>query len=378
MRLLHRVDTHYQRLMQTPLGRSVHRYQHFRGSRLAGSVTFYGFLSIFPLLVLAFAVTLRFLGSEAVTQFEETVDGYIPGISDDLALPQLRSQASQLGLLGAASLAVTGLGWVDAQRASVRSMWGMPDRDENLFIRKIKDAVALVGLGGLVLISFLSTSVVGGLAERTLRLFGVDEGAALDLGLRAASAALAITTAVALMAYLLAGLPRIRMRVRVLLVGALVGGLAFEGGKQLLVGYISNVAANNTYGAFGVPVALAVWIYVMARLVMAVAAWTAEVSGASWVQPRFSEDMLQPDGRPVALSASLFGRQLATAAVVGAAVDEPAAVPGPGVVPVALSEDTAAGTRGGAERRRGLAQGIVVGMVTAGALWWLRAIVRRR
>jgi membrane protein len=77
--------------------------------------------------------------------------------------------------------------------------------------------------------------------------------------------------------------------VRVLLPAALVGGVALEVLKRLLIGYISGFAGNNTYGAFGVPVALLVWIYVVARLLMVVAAWTAERCDAPLVQPRFLE-----------------------------------------------------------------------------------------
>ena len=37
------------------------------------------------------------------------------------------------------------------------------------------------------------------------------------------------------------------------------------------------------------PIALLVWIYVIARLLMVIAAWTAERCGAPLVQPRFLE-----------------------------------------------------------------------------------------
>lgn len=333
------------RFNATPLGRSVTRYQHFRGSRLAGSVTFYGFLSVFPLLVLGFAVTLRVLGAEAVEQFEATIEGYVPGIADDLALPELRQQANQLGILGAVTLTITGLGWVDAQRASVRSMWGLPDRHETLVVRKGKDFLALLGLGALVVVSFLASSYVGGLASKSVELLGLDGSALADGGVRVLGALLALVTSILLMAYLISGLPRVRMSGRVLVIGALAGGVAFDASKHLLVGYVSNVATTSTYGAFGVPMALAVWIYVMARLIMAVAAWTAEESGASMVQPRFAEVVkLQAAAEPVE-SPPFEGARRGDEA--------PAEV------------DTA--------RRRGRMQGVVIG---AGAIVVLRRLFR--
>ena len=66
------------RLKQTPVGKAFHRFNHFRGTRLAGTVTFYGFLSVFPILVLAFSLTLRVVGADGVAQLEAFVEEYIP------------------------------------------------------------------------------------------------------------------------------------------------------------------------------------------------------------------------------------------------------------------------------------------------------------
>jgi membrane protein len=65
--------------------------------------------------------------------------------------------------------------------------------------------------------------------------------------------------------------------------------VALELATRLLIGYVSGFASNSTYGAFGVPIALLVWIYVIARLLMVVAAWTADRCDAPLVQPRFVE-----------------------------------------------------------------------------------------
>lgn len=277
------------RLEQTPVGRALHRFNHFRGTRLAGTVTFYGFLSVFPILVLAFSVTLRVVGADGVAQLEQFVEEYIPGIADELALQQLRRSAASLQVVGAATLLVTGLGWVDATRASVRSMWGLPDRDGFFLWRKLVDLVALVGLGVLVALSLLASTWVSGEGERLLEWLGQDESTVGLVATNVLAQVLASLTATLLVAYILSGLPRIHVPWRVLLPAALVGGVALEVLKRLLIGYISGFAGNNTYGAFGVPVALLVWIYVIARLLMVVAAWTAERCQAPLVQPRFVE-----------------------------------------------------------------------------------------
>ena len=130
---------------------------------------------------------------------------------------------------------------------------------------------------------------MSGEGERLLRWLGQDGSTAGVVVTNVLAQVLASLTATLLVAYILSGLPRIRVPWRVLLPAALVGGVALEVLKRLLIGYISGFAGNNTYGAFGVPVALLVWIYVVARLLMVVAAWTAERCEAPLVQPRFVE-----------------------------------------------------------------------------------------
>lgn len=278
-----------ERARHTPVGEALHRFNHFRGTRLAATVTFYGFLSVFPLLVLAFSVALRVVGANGVAELEEFVEQYVPGIADQLALQQVRTSAASLQVVGVVTLLVTGLGWVDATRASVRAMWGLPDRDRNVVVRKLIDLVALIGLGALVALSLVASTWVSGWGSRLLAMVNQDDSTVGLVASNLLAQTLALLTASLLVGYIISGLPRIRIGWRLLLPAALFGGLALEVLKRLLIGYISGFATNNTYGAFGVPIALLVWIYVIARLLMVIAAWTAERSDAPLVQPRFIE-----------------------------------------------------------------------------------------
>ena len=62
---------------------------------------------------------------------------------------------------------------------------------------------------------------------------------------------------------------------RRLFVAALTGAVGFELLKLLLSGYMQGVATKSMYGAFGVPVALLLWINFTSKLVLFCAAWTA-------------------------------------------------------------------------------------------------------
>lgn len=278
----------YHRGMRTPVGRALHRFNHFRGTRLAGTVTFYAFLSVFPILVLAFAVALRVIGPGGVDQLEDFVEQYVPGLADQLGLQRLRSSAASLQVIGVATLLVVGLRWVDATRASVRSMWGLPDREGSWVAGTARDLVSLAGLGVLVAVSLAATTWVSGVSGAVLDRVGV-VGPVGEAALEVVAYTLSGLTSALIVAYVVTGLPRIAIPWRVLLPAALAGGVSLEVLKRLLVGYVSGFATDSAYGAFGVPVALIVWIYVVARLVMVIAAWTAERCGAPLVQPRFIE-----------------------------------------------------------------------------------------
>ena len=70
-------------------------------------------------------------------------------------------------------------------------------------------------------------------------------------------------------------LPGVEPPRRRLVVAALIGAVGFELLKLLLSGYMQGVAAKSMYGAFGVPIALLLWINFTAKLLLYCAAWTA-------------------------------------------------------------------------------------------------------
>jgi membrane protein len=261
------------RLKRTRAARAAMRYSDQRGNRLAGAVSFYGFISLFPLLVLVGAVTSWLIGDSGVQTVQEIVDDNLPGLR--LNVGAFADRAGTIGIVGAVTLLWTGLLWVDATRAAVRSMWRLDDAPGNFAVRKLVDLAALVGLGLIMLISWGATVMVDAATEYVPGLIGVTSGLA-ELASRVLALVLAITSSSVLFGYLLAGLPRIPIPLRVLVPVAALGGLVFEALKQLVTQFAVVVAPDNTYAAFAVPLALLAWIYLVTRLLMGLAAATAE------------------------------------------------------------------------------------------------------
>lgn len=262
-----------ERVRASRAARAWTRYGDLRGNRLAAAVSFYGFVSLFPLLVLAAAIVSAFVGVDGIAGLQTVADENLPGLRLDVA--EFSANAGAIGVIGGLTLLWTGLGWVDATRASVRSMWRLDDEPGNLVTRKLADLAALVGLGVVMVVSWGATLLVSAATDEVLDLAGVT-GSAGDWFGRGIGLVLAIASGAVLFGYLLTGLPRIAAPLRVLVPAALLGGLVLEVLKQFVAGFIVGPAADNAYAAFAVPLALLAWIYVVARLLMVLAAALAE------------------------------------------------------------------------------------------------------
>ncbi|MFJ2866201.1 YihY/virulence factor BrkB family protein [Kitasatospora sp. NPDC087314] len=250
-------------------------YEYFsaaRGNRLAGAVTFFGFLALFPLLTVGLAIAVSTLDSGQVANLQKHISDQLPGISEALNLPSLVANAGAVGLVGGALLLVSGLGWVNTMRTSIRDVWQLPDDDANLVLRKAWDCVVLAGLGVVSLVSLAASTAGTTLAGRIADWIGLRSGYLLT----GVGVLIAIACDTLLFAYLLAPFPGIGgQRRRDVLQGALIGAVGFELLKVLLASYLGSVAGKSLYGAFGVPVALLLWINFVSRLLMYCVAWTA-------------------------------------------------------------------------------------------------------
>ncbi len=267
------------RLQRTQLWRSWTRYGKRRGNRLAGATSFYGFISMFPLIVLAAAIVGKLLSESAVVKLKQAMTENLPVIGGKIDIDALIANAGTIGLISAVALLFTGLGWVDAMRASIRLMHDLDDQPGNFVQRKITDFGALLGLGLIFVLATAATTLLSGLSDRIVDWLDIQGTWLADWGLKGMSAFLGILTGAILFLYLQTALPRILLPRRVALIAALVGGVVFFLAQKLGNLYVDHVIRNNAaYGAAALPLALLVWVYLLVRIVMMVAAWSKEAS----------------------------------------------------------------------------------------------------
>jgi membrane protein len=262
-------------LTTTHAWRAYERLDRVKWTRLAAAMTFISFVALFPLLTVAASVAAATLSTERQDQLQKKIAEQVPGISSQLDINDLVQNAGTVGLIAGALLLFTGIGWVGQIRDCLRAVWELPDSTRNPVLRKAGDAGVLIGLGGALLatiaISTVASALVGWISDQ----LGLDRASWGSVLLRIAAFAIAVLADFLVLLYVLTLLPAVEPPRRRLMVAALIGAVGFELLKLLLSGYIQGVAAKSMYGAFGVPVALLLWINLTAKLVLYCAAWTA-------------------------------------------------------------------------------------------------------
>ena len=317
--------------------RTVQHYGTVNGNAQAGAVTYFGFLSVFPILALAFFVIGRIAGiyPQARVPLVQGIDDLLPGVigtaTGQISLSTIEGSAAAAGLIGLVGLLYSGLGWLSAMRQALEAMFVVPRQEfPNPVLGKLRDLGALLVIGLILLLSVGLTSVVTGFTGQALDLIGIDPDSVVPavllnvlgrlLGI-AASFALLLTMFKLLLVE--SHVPR-----RAMQSGALLGAVGFE-----LLKLAANVLLGGTKGspafqAFGVALIVVVWIYYFSRLVMYAAAWsytaplaleqrTTEATRAPGVALRTADDPAperpgEPAGRrpswvPVASALALVG-----------------------------------------------------------------------
>jgi inner membrane protein YhjD len=260
------------------LARAYERYEEQRGDRLAAAVAYFGFLSFFPLLALAYALLGYLVGvsEQARHYLVDAVDSVLPGLADQVAVEQIAQAKATAGVIGLVGLLITGLAWVDALRESLREMWlNDPTGGGNLLVRKLLDVGVLVFLGVVLILSVAVSTVTTSTTYGVLDAIGLDRTPGLGTLLRLLALAVGIMFDTLIFLVLFARLSGTRAPWRRLLRGALFGAVGLETLKLIATFLIGHTLRNPVYASFAVVAGLLVWINVVSRFSLFAAAWTS-------------------------------------------------------------------------------------------------------
>ncbi|MDP9862900.1 MULTISPECIES: YihY/virulence factor BrkB family protein [Streptosporangium] len=256
--------------------RTVQRYQIQSGDRLAGAVTYYAFLSFFPIIALAFAVFGYFLSvrPDAIRTLQRAIDQYLPGLADQLPIQQIADSRASAGIIGLLGLLYAGLGAVDALRDALREVSMTAEAPLNFFLAKLRDLAALVLVG----VTMIASVLVGGFATQASGTvagwLGLSRSVIGSNSIWLVGLVVSVLADTVLFVIILRWMGRSRQPLQVVLRGALLGALGFGVLKQLAALILARTLNNPIYGVFAVMVGLLVWINLSARVILYAAAWT--------------------------------------------------------------------------------------------------------
>ncbi|GGX54010.1 YihY/virulence factor BrkB family protein [Streptomyces noursei] len=262
-------------LMATHFWRAYRHMLQVKWTRLAAAITFTSFVALFPLLTVAAAIGAGLLSDSQLRQLQRKIAEQLPGISGQLDLTALVSNAATVGLVAGVALLFTGIGWVASLRDCLCAVWEKDDEEPNFFLAKLRDGALLLGLGGVVLLSFGCSAFATMAVSRVADAIGLSRHGVGEALLSAAGFCVAVLADFLLLTYVLAKLPCTRPPRHAVVTAALLGAIGFELLKLLLGSYLRDVAARSMYGAFGTPIALLLWINFTAKLLVYCASWTA-------------------------------------------------------------------------------------------------------
>jgi membrane protein len=289
--LRERIDALQQRHVALSFPFAVHkRFTEDRGKHYASLISYYGFFSLFPLL-LAFVSLLGVVLRGRPGLREDILNsalGHFPVLGTQLAADKADAGLAGSGwalAFGLVAAIWAGLGVVYAAQDALDTMWNVPRVARPNFLVKRLRGLAMLGVVGA---GTIAGSAVAGIATQLDDLAGLAR-AATALG------TIAVNAASLLLGYRL--LTVARQPWRVLLPGAIAGGVVLSFLQTLGGWYLTRVVAraSDTYGTFSLVIGLLTWLALQARIVLYAAEVNVVLAHRLWPRTMRPDDPLNKE-----------------------------------------------------------------------------------
>lgn len=242
----------------------IYKYVDDQGVFLAALITYYGFLSLFPLLLL-FASFLGFAlqsQPELQTRLLETAVSQFPVIGSEVTNPA-GLEGSAAAVAAGVLIAMYGASRVShATQHAMNVCWGVPrHRRPNPITARVRSAV-LIAIAAVALLGSTALSTLGSSAES----YGLDVGG-VTAGVLLAASMMMIAAFFALGMRLSTTAPLTWSQV---LPGALLAAVGWQVMQSFGARYVGQVVntTNDTYGVFALVLGLMAWLFLVASILM--------------------------------------------------------------------------------------------------------------
>ncbi|MFO1228796.1 YihY/virulence factor BrkB family protein [Diaphorobacter limosus] len=253
----------------TPLLRAVRLWLDADGLRMSAAMSFYGMLSLAPLLLLIVGLLGWWVDK---AYLESNLIGQVQGVMGErgaevvraaLASAQAPAQGRLASMAGFVLLLSGATGVFAELQSALERLWlhgqAAPERKAwwRMASLRLRGLAYVLALGFLLLVSLVLSTVIKMLATWASALLPLGSGLLLQLINEAVSFGVVVLLFVGLMRIGSGPKPPLRC----LLFGAAVGALLFTVGKQLLALYLTRAAVVSAYGAAGSLVVFLMWMY---------------------------------------------------------------------------------------------------------------------
>jgi membrane protein len=262
--------------------RAQERYNDSKGDFYAAGITYFTIFALFPLLMVGFAAGGFVLANrpDLLAEVESKIKGAVSG---DLGMQLINLMDSAIdsrtsvGVIGLATAAWAGLGWMANLREALSQMWGLQRGEPRGFVRtKISDLLALLSAFAAIVVT-VGLTVLGNktVMRNVLEWLGIPDFPALGVLLRVASLLVSLGISWLLFTWIIARLPRESVSFRSAARAGLIAAVAFEIFKLVASVYLSSVLRGPAGATFGPVLGLMVFSYITARLILFATAWAA-------------------------------------------------------------------------------------------------------
>lgn len=249
-----------------------------KANQQAGAITYFGFISVFPILALAFSV-IGFVARvnpgpdlDLNARLLQALDEVLPGLVDGALLDTVQDNAEGIASVGFVVVLYSGLGWLSAMRNALLVVFRLPSEEHpNFVLGKLRDLVSLGLIGVTMLLAVSIAGVVNSASAWLLGLMGLGNDLAWLLKLVAIVVGLAANTVLYFWIFRL--LARPPLPTISLWKGAFLGAVGFEVLKQAATYLLAATREQPAFQVFGIALVLVVWINYFARVLMYAAAF---------------------------------------------------------------------------------------------------------
>ncbi|MGO9319382.1 MAG: YihY/virulence factor BrkB family protein [Solirubrobacteraceae bacterium] len=296
---LHAID---RRQQQSPrlsfIAAVLKKFGDDQAGQLAALIAYYGFVSLFPLLLVLVTV-LGFVLQGDPSEQKRILDGALgqfPLIRDQLKLESLTGSSAGLGI-GVLGSLLAGMGITGASQNAFNRIWSVPFKSRPNFLQS-----RLRGLGMLAILgtlSIVSTTAAGFVGSASHAAPAVAAGIVV---------AFVFNLALFMTAFKL--LTAVDVSWRQLLPGVIVAAVFWQLLQHLGGFYVDHELKRTgpLYGVFALVLGLLAWLYLGAQLTIFAAEINVVRVHRLWPRSFFSDPLLDADMRALTSSAEVEER----------------------------------------------------------------------